>query len=289
MSNMKMENIRVDGDTQPRTDINTELVTEYAAAMKAGAKFPAVIVFHDGDDYWLVDGFHRWHAAKEAKLKKMDCDIREGTLEEARWFSYQVNADHGLRRTNADKHKAVKAALLHPNAAEMSDRQIAEHVGVDNKTVAKVRKEFLATEDFPQSTIRTGRDGRTIDTAKIGRCKRREEEEDELLQSDDEPEDEAEEEDEPDDEYEYEEIFEEYEDDSECEEGGPAEEEDEEEENELEETEELEEAEEFNAKKEGRNLKKWLREKLELWPEKYRPKAASLIRQVLEKDFDLSL
>jgi hypothetical protein len=31
---------------------------------------------------------------------------------------------------------AVKAALQHPKGAELSDRQIAEHVGVDHKTVA---------------------------------------------------------------------------------------------------------------------------------------------------------
>ena len=297
MSSMKMDNIRIDGDTQPRTDINTELVTEYAAAMKAGAKFPAVIVFHDGDDYWLVDGFHRWHAAKEAKLKKIDCDIREGTLEEARWFSYQVNADHGLRRTNADKNKAVKAALLHPKAAQMSDGQIAEHVGVDHKTVAKVRKELAATREIPKSTNRTGRDGRTINTAKIGRCKRREEEE-EALQAEEKPEveDEFEVEDEPDDEGEYEDDYEKYEDDSEYEEGESAEDEEEEElaeeegEDDFSETEELEEEEEeFDIRQEGRDLKIWLREKLDLWPEEYRPKAASLIRQVLEKDFDLSL
>ena len=150
MKRMSIKSIRIDGDTQPRTDINTELVAEYAAAMKAGAKFPPVTVFDDGDEHWLVDGFHRWHAASKAKQTQIECDVRKGTLEDARWFSYQVNADHGLRRTNADKHKAVKAALLHPKAAEMSDRQIAEHVGVDNKTVAKVRKELESTEEFPQ-------------------------------------------------------------------------------------------------------------------------------------------
>ena len=73
--------------------------------MKAGAKFPPVTVFDDGEDHWLVDGFHRCHAASKLKQPKIECDIHEGTLGDARWFSYQVNSDHGLRRTNADKAK----------------------------------------------------------------------------------------------------------------------------------------------------------------------------------------
>ena len=115
-----------------------------------------------------------------------------------------------------------------------------------------------AINTYPQSTIRIGRDGRTINTAKIGRRKRRQEEDEDLqaedLQLEDEPEDEHAED---------------------------------EEEGEFVETEELDELEEFDAKKEGRNLKKWLREKLELWPEKYRPKAVCLIRQVLETSYNL--
>ena len=73
-----------------------------------------------------------------------------------------------MRRSNAGKQKAAKAALLHPKGAGLSDRQIAEHVGVDHKTVAKCRAELEATGELPQSTIRTGLDGRTTDTSNIG-------------------------------------------------------------------------------------------------------------------------
>jgi hypothetical protein len=59
----------------------------------------------------------------------------QGTLEDAQWYSFGTNKDHGLRRTNEDKARAVKAALAHPNGAAKSDHQIAKHVGVDVKTV----------------------------------------------------------------------------------------------------------------------------------------------------------
>lgn len=68
------------------------------------------------------------------------------------------------------RNGAVKAALLHPKGAGLSDRQIAEHVGVDHKTVARFRGELQATGEIPQSDSRTGKDGRTIDTSNIGKA-----------------------------------------------------------------------------------------------------------------------
>jgi hypothetical protein len=35
----------------------------YAEDMAAGAVFPAIVLFFDGAEYWLVDGFHRILAA----------------------------------------------------------------------------------------------------------------------------------------------------------------------------------------------------------------------------------
>jgi hypothetical protein len=61
----------------------------------------------------------------------------------------------------------VASALQHELGAKKSDRQIAEHVGVDQKTVAHWRKELEATEEIPQSDEREGKDGRVINVSKI--------------------------------------------------------------------------------------------------------------------------
>ena len=53
--------------------------------------------------------------------------------------------------------------------AELSDGQIAEHVGVHLNTVAKYRAELTADGTTTNCVSRTGRDGRTINTANIGR------------------------------------------------------------------------------------------------------------------------
>jgi len=161
--------ISMDGGTQPRSTINTETVQEYADLLSAGVCLPPVIVFYDGNEHWLADGFHRVQAALQIGLGLIEADVTQGTLADAQWFSFGANKSHGLRRTNEDKQRAVKAALAHANGASRSNRQIAEHIGVDEGTVRSWREKLTA--ELPQSAERIGRDGRTINTANIGRSK----------------------------------------------------------------------------------------------------------------------
>ena len=127
-------------------------------------------VFYDGENYWLADGFHRYHALVGLDSHDpIECNVHKGSLDDAKWFSYGANRAHGIRRSNGDKSRAVQCALTHSNGAKLSDRQIAEHVGVSDFTVRKYRNELEATARISQSEKRTGRDGRKINTAKIGK------------------------------------------------------------------------------------------------------------------------
>ena len=166
---LPLSKIRLDGNTQPRVELDEFLITEYREAYAREAEMPPLQVMFDGVSYWLWDGFHRRWAAERAGLEKLPCIITEGTQQDAQWASYSANIAHGLRRSNPDKAKAVKAAVRHPNAAKMSDRKLAQYVCVDDKTVAKYRAELESTAEIPQSPTRTGRDGRTINTANIGK------------------------------------------------------------------------------------------------------------------------
>lgn len=163
---LKITDIRTDGGTQPRATRDCDAVNDYTEAMRDGAKFPPLVVFYDGKNYWLADGFHRRDASFAAGLNEVECDVREGTLEDAQWYSFSANKANGLRRTNEDKQRAVKAALAHPRAAKMSDVKIAEHVGVHHDTVREWRQKLHPLADSA-SRQRTGRDGRTINVANI--------------------------------------------------------------------------------------------------------------------------
>lgn len=146
--------IRTDGGTQSRAALNDATVAEYAEAMGEGADFPRVVVFYDGSDYWLADGFHRHAAHVLASLTKIDVDCRQGRRRDAILYSVGANSAHGLRRTNADKRRAVAVLLADDEWSAKSDRWISEKCSVDHKTVAAMRP----TGEVPQ--LRTGSDGK---------------------------------------------------------------------------------------------------------------------------------
>lgn len=137
---LNLNAIRIDGGTQSRVEINNEAVSDYAEAVKVGIEFPPIVVFYDGADHWLADGFHRYHSHKQAGKASILADVREGTLLDAKLFALGANGTHGLRRSNADKRKAVQMAFDEPSWAEWSDRKIAEVCGVSNPFVSGMRK-----------------------------------------------------------------------------------------------------------------------------------------------------
>jgi len=170
--------VRIDGGTQPRQKIDTDAVDEYAASLAADVELPPPDCVFDGSDYWLWDGFHRLHAHRKAGHAMLHVRVTGGTVDDARWLCLAANQTHGLRRTNADKRRAVELALK--RKPELSDRAIADHCGVSAPTVASVRESTVKVlqsnanhcEAHPDSrgtpAPRTGKDGRTIDTTNIG-------------------------------------------------------------------------------------------------------------------------
>lgn len=131
--------IRRDGGTQPRAFIDWNTVDEYVSALDDGAQFPPVVVYYDGTDYWLADGFHRVEAHAKAGRDDIEADVRQGTRRDAVLFSAGANATHGMRRTNADKRRAVMTLLNDDEWQQWSDSEIARRAGVSQPFVSKLR------------------------------------------------------------------------------------------------------------------------------------------------------
>jgi hypothetical protein len=142
LTNIRIDDIRLDGGTQTRTGISEATVSEYAEAVMSGAVFPAVVVFFDGTDYYLADGFHRLHGHRQAGSVEILADVRTGTRRDALLFAVGANAEHGLRRTNDDKRKAVRILLEDPEWCQWADREIARRAGVGYTLVASVKAQM---------------------------------------------------------------------------------------------------------------------------------------------------
>ena len=139
MKQINIHNIRTDGGTQSRVSLNQDVVNEYAELMAEGVKFPALAVYHDGSDYWLVDGFHRYFALKKNGASLVEIDATTGTLRDAQLKSKAVNHDHGLRRTSADIHKAIKDMLADEEWSKWSLGEIAKWVGTSKTTIHRIK------------------------------------------------------------------------------------------------------------------------------------------------------
>lgn len=168
---LRIERLRLDGGTQPRADIDQSTVRDYADALSTEATFPPVTVFHDGEAYWLADGFHRVHAHKMLDWLEVDADVRQGTRRDAVLFSVGANAVHGLRRTNADKRRAVETLLNDPEWAGWSDREISRRAGVGAPFVATLRPAICNPITDSPTQRRVERNGTifTQDTSNIGK------------------------------------------------------------------------------------------------------------------------
>ena len=137
-----------DGGAQMRVEMKPDVVIEYADDMAAGATFPPVIVYFDGTEYWLADGFHRVAAARKIERETIEAEVNEGTARDAIIHGIGSNASHGLRRTQADKRQAVQHLLRDEEWGKWSNRKIAKVAKVDHKTVGKIRRELMGGE-FP--------------------------------------------------------------------------------------------------------------------------------------------
>lgn len=170
---LTISSIKMDEATQSRVLIDDDTVQSYAEDLRNGAIFPPITVFHDGECFYLADGFHRVEAMSQVGTDVVQADVREGTKRDALLYSVGANATNGLRRTNADKRKSVRMLLQDPEWASWSDVQIGNACGVSDKTVAKYR--MSASSEIPKiansSTRTVSRKGKTYkqNTAKIGR------------------------------------------------------------------------------------------------------------------------
>jgi hypothetical protein len=138
----------IDTSLQMREAIDEDTIAEYAEAIRDGTTFPPVTAFQDPERIlWLADGFHRVQAHLKAEQKEIVADIRSGSRDDALLFAVGCNAEHGRRRTNADKRVAVRALLVHPVWGTRSDHWIAEQARVSHHLVATIKQSLAVDAD----------------------------------------------------------------------------------------------------------------------------------------------
>ncbi|MFH2060463.1 MAG: hypothetical protein ABIJ59_16390 [Pseudomonadota bacterium] len=164
---MSPYDILVDEELRPRAETHESIIYEYAETLEEGNVLPPIDIYSDGEVCLLADGYYRLEAYKLAGFDNIPAIVHQGGQVEALIHALGSNTDHGVRRTNADKRKAVTIILTHPDFQGLSDNQIAGICKVSQPFVGTVRKK-LTYSGYKFGTTRVCSDGRIMDVSNIG-------------------------------------------------------------------------------------------------------------------------
>lgn len=172
MTQIKLASIRIDGDTQVRLALDQDVVAQYAEHMRDGSEFPPIVVFHDGSENWLADGFHRYFATQMNAIDSIEAEIKQGTLDDARLYAYGANGKRGLNITSEDVRNIISKMLNHPVWSKWTNAEISRHVGVSKMTVGRVKQSMEPSKEI-KTTKKLYKDGQgrqsSIETKNLGR------------------------------------------------------------------------------------------------------------------------
>jgi len=158
----RIDTIEMDASIQCRAVIDTATVGEYAERMKEGDVFPPVVLFGVVGKSWIGDGWHRVLAARQIGLSVIDADLRDGGRKEALKHALGANAANGLRRSPADKQRAIEVCVK--EFPELTQAKIAEMVGCTRAWVGMVTKQLASNCKLTLPATRTGADGKQYPT-----------------------------------------------------------------------------------------------------------------------------
>lgn len=156
-----LDRLRLDGGTQMRAETDRAYQDELAALFdEDNPTYPPILppltAFYDGKDYWLADGFTRQGAARELGTRYVPVVVKKGTQEDAVVFACGANESHGMRRTQADREKAVRTLLSIPKYRNVGVSKIKELCRVGHELAKRIREEMLPEEERKHVTCERG-------------------------------------------------------------------------------------------------------------------------------------
>lgn len=163
---------------QMRAKLDVDAIDRYATALQEGTALPPVLVASLDDDKGalvLVDGWHRVAAHEMISRTSVDATVQRMTTAQALRAALAANSTHGVPRTQADRRKAVTAALLDDAIKGESDREVARICGVSHPLVAAVRRDLAGEPPLPTARRETEQVERDPATAPVSVPRERDE------------------------------------------------------------------------------------------------------------------
>lgn len=135
---VKLSQVTLDASTQSRSKVDQNTVERYTQLIALGKSFPPLVVF--GETNILADGWHRYHAYKKAGIIDVEIHRMDGDRRDAEFYALSANNEHGLPMDMEDCRRNARRLLTDPEWCKISDRKIAELVGLSDTTVLRIRR-----------------------------------------------------------------------------------------------------------------------------------------------------
>jgi hypothetical protein len=137
---LPINTITLDRDIQIRERTDPATVREYAELKKEGYSFPPIVIFTDGVNNYLADGWHRLEADGRNNAQAVACRVFKGSKDHAILFAIWNNREQmGLRWDKQARDRSVlQLHRLHP---DWSDGVIHQATRVPVSTVRRLRQE----------------------------------------------------------------------------------------------------------------------------------------------------
>ena|ERR1035438_5003162 len=149
---VKLSDLVYDQKLYPRVMVNWVTVVSYTDAIKAGEKFPPIEVVKRGDQWLVVDGWHRGNAAKAAHLETIEAVEVEAKTEKDQFLrAVLTNLRHG--RNLSPYEKALIAQRLSSKEFNWKESKIAGFLHMTTDSLHRMIGKRETTNGFGISKI----------------------------------------------------------------------------------------------------------------------------------------
>lgn len=151
---LKASQLRRDGGTQSRAELNRAHAETIRDAILAGENIPAVEVRYDGTNYWTTDGFHRieGHILAHGTDADIACNVTPGTQDDAKRDAAAANKGQtSLPRTNGDKSNQCR--MLFELDMQISAHAASKIVGCSQPLASAVKKTMVSNNNLLDSQL----------------------------------------------------------------------------------------------------------------------------------------
>jgi hypothetical protein len=193
---MPIDRITVDQRLQMRNGLDEDWVGQMVQKLEEDGDIDQpIVVYRDGETFWLADGFHRVEAYRRAGRTEIEAEIIDGDFDAAVIHAEKANLNHG-KNLSPDERRNIMYARIERNYQitlengksihwwQLSNKAIAAELGVSYKSIQRWFDDYIdmaegVTNVTPEDRMKVyGRDGTLYDmSGSIEANKRRAEEE----------------------------------------------------------------------------------------------------------------